>query len=289
MLRTLSLDEALLELTGPKGLARLNTRIQQELRAQQMLEELGVYISEDDRKQRNDEILGIVKEALSNGESERAQSSKTSMKVARGNSFDRLLTFLTKPNHHRRIQKWRQGIENKKARDEHREPRLILVKTANRDFHRALKSDRSPYTKSAQKLAQTLIKQSARVAPSNKSLAELDVGQEARMQIEAACAHFGLQAKDKRVQVHACESGLQKTLLKQQAACFANLECALAGTVVRMNDENIMEDLGENPSLTLKPDDPTVIAYKDYARYMKKAVMLGLGSDPYVRAWFTHH
>ena len=45
--RTPSLDESLMKLLGPKGLTRLQTRLQQEIRAQQLLDSIDQALSLD--------------------------------------------------------------------------------------------------------------------------------------------------------------------------------------------------------------------------------------------------
>lgn len=206
-------------------------------------------------------------------------------------NIDRLLTFFTQRCNHSRIQKWRQEIENQQAKENNRTRERIAIKTANRDFGRALKSDHSPLKNSAWELARALLKQPAIFAyyKPDENLLALDPVKEAALQVQAAQRHFAAQAKDKQSQAQACGPSQQKTLLKQQAACFADLADALVGAARLMLRANIITLLSENPSLTLKVDDPVVKAYMDYAKFMKKAAKLGLGDDPYIREWHTHH
>ncbi len=288
--RIQSLEKVLMKLVGARGLARFKTLLQREIRVQQFLESVGFHFSEDHRERQGQKILAMVSEVLADFGGERKPKPQSASDDTRATSIDRLLTFLTQRCNHSRIEEWRQDIENQQAKKENRTPKKIVIKTANRDFGRALKSDRSPHSNSAQQLVRELLKQPDIVAyyKKDEDLPELDVVRENALQVHAAQRHFVAQAKDKRNQAQACKPGQQKILLKQQAACFADLADALVGTAKGMNDANMITQLSENPSLTPKTDAPWVIAYKDYAQFMQKAARLGLGDDPFIRQWHIH-
>ena len=213
--RIQSLEEVLMTLVGPRGLARINTRLQREIRVQQFLESVGFHFSEDHRERQGQKILAMVSEVLADFGGERKPKPKSASDDSRATSIDRLLTFLTQRGNHSRIQKWRQDIENQQAEKENRTPKKIAIKTANRDFGRALKSDRSPHSKSAQQLARELLKQPNIVAyykkKNDEDLPKLDVVKEFNLRVQAAQQHFADRKKDKRSQAQACRKNTADT------------------------------------------------------------------------------
>jgi len=288
-----SLDEALMTLVGPRGLTRIKNRLQREIRVQHLFESVGFYLTEEGNQRQRQKILAMVTEVLTDFGGERKQEPTFARDDATGTNIDRLLTFLTQRCNHSRIQKWRQEIENQQAKDENRTPKRIAIKTANLDFRRALKSDRSPRKKAAWELAREFLKQPDIVAyykkKKDEDLPEPEVVKEPTLQVQAALQHFATQAIDKLSQAQSIPAGKKRILLRQQAECLDNLRDALARTAKRMDDANIMEKLIDDPSFSPKADESWVIAYWAYAQLMQKAVKLDLGNDPVIRQWHTLH
>lgn len=203
----------------------------------------------------------------------------------------KLLTFLRQSEHNKKIQQWRQDIENRRAKNVSRTPKSISVREAKRCFMRGVQTDRSPYAKEAELLLRKLLKTPPIIAffrnqadPGNQFSEEGP-----RVKIGRAVAHFEMQARRLRGEFQNCPPGPQLNLLKQQTALYSGLALTLTETRARMDADRIIEQLSINPALTLPPYHPVVKAYKDYEKLIRQAAKCGLGSDPYVRNWVGNH